>query len=83
MVLSTQSNGDLVDIKHLCQRQMVRPFYLSASEDMASRRLCLVSNGFREMGPATGVFFMQLGTSAEHLQDKTLTFSVVSVSPVA
>lgn len=71
-----------MDMKHLCQRQMVRPFFLSPPEDMASRRLSLVSNVFREIGPATGVVFMQLGTSAEHLQDKTDFISGLSRSSI-
>lgn len=78
-----QSNGGLVDIKHLCQRQMVRLFYRSPSDEMASRRLDLVNVAFREMGTARGMASTQLGPSVEHLQDKTLTSSVVSVGPVA
>lgn len=53
---STRNNVGLVNIRHFCLRQMVKPSYLFLPQDTASRILGLVSDSFRERSPASRDF---------------------------
>lgn len=64
-VVVTRNNVGLVNIRHFCPRQMVKPLYLSLPQDAASRILGLVSDGFRERSPCK----LRLPCRREHAQN--------------